>query len=158
VWPDFPLLCRSQVKSLRVRTDGPLVVSGGHQGGGELHRRPGQPLRRRQREPLQRDRQFQRRDAARGRVHRRYRVRVEADGARTLRFSQPVPNDRAKRLPGTDRSEGAQVVAVRTSEDLQPVIRATHRGEPNFILDVVGYGQETSGSENLFNEIDNFNG
>jgi hypothetical protein len=38
------------------------------------------------------------------------------------------------------------------------VIRATHRGEAIFIVDVFGYGEETSGSENLFNEIGNFKG
>jgi hypothetical protein len=146
------------VKSLRLRTDGPLVVSGGHQGQAnfivDLVSRSGGGSENLYNEIGNFNGETLVEETATG----HYRVRVEADGAWTLRFRQPVPSDSAKRLPGTVRGDGAQVVPVRSSEDLQPVIRATHRGEANFIVDLVGYGEETSGSENLFNEIGNFKG
>ena len=49
------------------------------------------------------------------------------------------------------------MVPVQTNEDLQPVIRGTHRGQSNFIVDVIGYG-DVSGYFNLFNEIGRFKG
>jgi hypothetical protein len=40
---------------------------------------------------------------------------------------------------------------------MQPIVSATHRGEANFIVQMIGYGT-TSGQAYLFNEIGNFHG
>jgi hypothetical protein len=90
----------------------------------------------------------------------RYRVTVRADGPWTLRFAQPVPGDSAVTLPGTLRGTGAKVLPVAVStDDFLPVVTATHRGEENFIVHLVGYGDETSGWwQGLFNEIGGYKG
>ena len=87
----------------------------------------------------------------------RYRVKVDADGSWSLRFAQPVPLANATRIPGTIKGRGAVVVPVQTDEDFQAVITGSHRGQSNFIVDLVGYG-ETTGQENLYNEIGVFSG
>jgi hypothetical protein len=87
----------------------------------------------------------------------KYRAAIDADGDWTLKFEQPVPTSRAKPLPGTLKGHGARVVPVHMNDDLQPVIRGTHRGQSNFIVDVIGYG-DVSGYFNLFNEIGRFKG
>ncbi len=87
----------------------------------------------------------------------RYRVAVQADGAWTLGFAQPTPPRNAKLIPGTITGHGAKVIAVRSTRSMQPVVTATHRGEANFIVQMIGYGT-TSGQTYLFNEIGNFHG
>ena len=87
----------------------------------------------------------------------RYRVKVDADGPWSLCFSQPVPGEGAKPIPGTISGKGAMVIPVRTSEDIQAVIQGRHRGESNFIVDLVGYG-DTTGQVNLYNEIGVYSG
>jgi hypothetical protein len=87
----------------------------------------------------------------------RYRVAIQADGPWTISISQPVPKPRDKLLPGSIAGRGSDVVKVRVDADLQPVVAAQHRGQSNFIAELVGYA-DTSGSELLFNEIGNYNG
>jgi hypothetical protein len=87
----------------------------------------------------------------------KYRVAIDADGDWTLKFEQPVPKPNAKRLPGTLKGRGARVVAVHTDDAIQPVVRGAHKGQENFIVDVIGYG-DLSGTVNLFNEIGRFSG
>ncbi|MEZ5101972.1 MAG: hypothetical protein R3C15_19660 [Thermoleophilia bacterium] len=89
----------------------------------------------------------------------RYRLKIDADGAWTITFNQPAPNNRTSRLlPGRVAGKGSRVVPVRTLTDLQPIVSATHRaGSSNFIVELIGYG-DTSGSELLFNEIGRFSG
>ena len=87
----------------------------------------------------------------------RYRIAVQADDAWTLGFAQPTPPRNAKVIPGTITGHGARVVAVRSTRNMQPIVTASHRGESNFIVSLIGYGT-TTGSATLFNEIGNFHG
>lgn len=87
----------------------------------------------------------------------RYRARITADGSWVIRFTQPVPTGRAKPVPGTIRGRGADVVPIQAAQDLQPVVTGRHRGESNFAVTLIGYG-DTSGTELLFNEIGTFRG
>jgi hypothetical protein len=87
----------------------------------------------------------------------KYRVSVEADGAWTLRFTQPVPSNRATRIPRTLKGVGSRVVSIRTLAKTQPTVTGANTGTSNFIVDVVGYGN-TQGDENLFNEIAPYHG
>lgn len=87
----------------------------------------------------------------------KYRVAIDADGSWTLKFEQPVPKPDAKSIPGTLSGRGARVIPIRSDEGLQPVVRGTHKGPSNFIVDVIGYGDLT-GYFNLFNEIGRFKG
>lgn len=144
------------VKSVRIKTDTPVVVTAKHNGQSnfivdlvghgaheflfnEIGSFKGQTAIENQLDPG------------------KYRAAIDADGDWTLKFEQPVPTSRAKPLPGTLKGHGARVVPVQTNEDLQPVIRGTHRGQSNFIVDVIGYG-DVSGYFNLFNEIGRFKG
>jgi hypothetical protein len=87
----------------------------------------------------------------------RYRASVDADGSWTLRFEQPAPPQRARAIPGRITGRGARVVPVRSSEDLEPIVSGRHRGDANFIVEMIGYG-ELSGSNLYFNEIGQFGG
>jgi hypothetical protein len=87
----------------------------------------------------------------------RYRVAIQADGAWTLGFAQPTPPRGAKLIPGTISGHGARVVAIRSTRSMQPIVTATHRGQSNFIVHLIGYGT-TTGEEGLFNEIGNYHG
>ena len=86
----------------------------------------------------------------------RYRVKVEAEGAWTLDFTQPTPPSNATPIPGAISGKGAKVVWVRADEDLQPIITGRHRGESNFIVHIVS--PDGMGEESLFNEIGAFSG
>jgi hypothetical protein len=86
-----------------------------------------------------------------------YRVAVEADGAWVLRFQQPIPTGNERGLLGVVSGSGSQVIPVQTHEDLRPVATATHRGQSNFAVYLMGLGDLT-GESLLFNEIGNFNG
>ena len=55
------------------------------------------------------------------------------------------------------KGDGARVVPVHTDDDLQPVIRGTDKGQANFIVDVIGFG-DMSGYFFIFNEIGRFKG
>jgi hypothetical protein len=144
------------VKSIRLKTDTPVVVTGSHNGQAnfivdlvgqgaheflfnEIGRYRGQAAIEEQLNSG------------------KYRVAIDADGDWTLKFEQPVPKGDAKRLPGTLKGKGAHVVPVHTDDPMQPVVRGAHRGQANFIVDVIGYG-DLSGVVNLFNEIGRFSG
>jgi uncharacterized protein YdbL (DUF1318 family) len=87
----------------------------------------------------------------------KYRIAVQADGAWTLKITQPTPNARAKLLPGTLSGRGAKVVAVRTTRNMQPIVTASHQGQSNFIVHLIGYGKLT-GTEYVINEIGRYRG
>jgi hypothetical protein len=144
------------VKSIRLKTNTPVVVSANHSGQSnfivdlvghgaheflfnEIGRYKGQSAIEEELRPA------------------KYRVAIDADGHWTLKFEQPVPKPNSKRLPGTLKGHGARVVPVRTDDDMQPVIRGTHKGESNFIVGLIAYG-DLSGYFNLFNEIGRFRG
>jgi hypothetical protein len=147
----------AEVRAVRLRTDSPLVVTASHNGQAnfivDLVSRGGGGEQNLYNEIGSYSGQVAVADAFAG----RYRVKVEADGAWSLRFDQPVPSDQAKTLPGKISGQGAKVVPARSEEDFDPVIRAKHRGQANFIVDLIGYG-ELTGSQNLYNEIGNFKG
>ena len=86
----------------------------------------------------------------------RYRVVVDADGAWVLKFAQGLTP--TKRIPGSLTGQSSRVIAVRASSHLQPVVTATHRGQSNFIVHLVGYGKQYGYTEYVFNEIGNFKG
>jgi hypothetical protein len=86
-----------------------------------------------------------------------YRVSVQADGSWILRFQQPVSTGSERHVLGTISGHGARVIPVLADHDLQPVVTATHRGQSNFIVELIGY-DNTSGEVNIFNEIGNFQG
>ncbi len=85
-----------------------------------------------------------------------HRVTVDADGAWTLTVTQPTPPDDATGLPGSITGKGQAVVWVRADESIAPIITGTHKGESNFIVDIVS--ADGSGAGNLFNEIGPFTG
>lgn len=68
-----------------------------------------------------------------------------------------MPTPRAKRVPGVISGRGAKVVKIRAEEDLQPIVGLRHQGEANFIVELIGYG-DNSGEELLANEIGNYSG
>lgn len=92
-------------------------------------------------------------DAAPG----RYRLAVEADAAWTLYLSQPVPSPKVRNLIGTFSGHGSKVLRTRTTRRAQPVLKATHRGESNFVVKLLGYGNIT-GRSLLVNEIGSYSG
>jgi hypothetical protein len=152
----------AQVRSLRLRADTPLVVTGLHRGSSNfIVDLVGSGATGGVDESL-----FNEIGSYRGQMlvsevaSGRYRVRLEADGPWTLRLAQPVPGDPAASLPGTLNGAGAKVVPVAVGhEGFQPVVNATHRGQSNFIVDVVGYGEDAQGfQENLYNEIGRYSG
>lgn len=87
----------------------------------------------------------------------RYRVPVDADGTWTLRIEQPVPKPGDKNVIGKFSGRGSKVIALQSDSDLQPIITGQHRGQENFIVELVGFGT-LEGSVLLFNEIGNFSG
>jgi hypothetical protein len=88
----------------------------------------------------------------------RYRVSIQADGSWSLRYRQPRPQGGEQSLLRTFQGSGPQVIAVQTPEDLEPIITASNSGNANFIVSLIGYGDEVSGSELLFNEIGPYRG
>ena len=77
--------------------------------------------------------------------------------------ASPAPPQNARSITkGTIKGTGGEVVKVRADDDLQLLVNATHRGDSNFIADLVPYGPDAGdaflGSESLFNEIGNFEG
>jgi hypothetical protein len=146
----------SSVESVRLTEDSPLVVTGEHNGSAnfivELRGRGGADYLIFNEIGSYRG-QFAVGDILAG----RYRAAVDADGSWTLRFEQPVPSARAQAIPGRITGRGARVVPIRSSADLEPIVTARHRGEANFIVEVIGYGDVT-GTILLFNEIGQFKG
>ncbi len=86
----------------------------------------------------------------------KHRVKVDADGAWTLKITQPNPPANATAIPGSIKGKGAAVVWLHAGEDLSPIITGNHKGESNFIVDITA--ADGSGQENLFNEIGTFSG
>lgn len=86
----------------------------------------------------------------------RHRVRVDADGSWTLRITQPDPPANPTAIPGAVTGKGSAVVWVRAAGDIDPIITGRHRGESNFIVNLLA--PDGSGEENLFNEIGIFSG
>ncbi|MGH2554365.1 MAG: hypothetical protein ACRDHO_01420 [Actinomycetota bacterium] len=145
----------AKVQRLKVAADSPLVVTGRHSGssnfivelvaGGDsilLFNEIGT---------------FREQTAVAEIEAKAYRVRVDADGTWRLRFEQPVPTAGAKEIPGTLRGKGAKVVPIQTLEDIQPTVAASHSGEANFIVTLIGYG-DLRGEILVFNEIGEFQG
>src|SRR5690606_22463831 len=60
-------------------------------------------------------------------------------------------------LPGAVTGTGATAVIVRSTKEFNAVVKGQHRGDSNFIVELVGTG-DTSGREGLFNEIGAFGG
>jgi hypothetical protein len=79
----------------------------------------------------------------------RYRLPIQADGSWTFVITQPVPKPRDRRVPGMMSGQGSRVLKIRADDDLQPIVRARHRGQSNFIVHLNGYG-DTTGEESLF--------
>lgn len=86
----------------------------------------------------------------------KHRVKVDADGPWTLKVTQPDPPANPSPIPGVVTGKGSAVVWVRAADDGDPIITGRHRGESNFIVDVLT--PDGSGEENLFNEIGTFTG
>ncbi|MGI8479175.1 MAG: hypothetical protein ACR2M2_04870 [Gaiellaceae bacterium] len=147
----------SRVVNVRLAADSPLVVTGTHRGSSnfivDLVGRGGGGEFFLFNEIGTFSGQMAVEEATRG----RYRASVQADGTWVIRFEQPEPPENAKRIPGTIKGTGAKVVPVRSTEDLQPVVTGRHRGQSNFIVDLVGYG-DLEGSLFIFNEIGVFQG
>lgn len=89
-------------------------------------------------------------------AHGRHRVKVDADGAWSLRFTQPNPPANATAIPGSLSGKGQAVMWIRANEDESPIITGHHRGDSNFIVDI--HSADGAGDENLFNEIGPFSG
>jgi hypothetical protein len=147
----------SRVLDVRLFRDSPLIVTGQHSGSSnfivDLVPRDGGS----EENLFNEIGSFRGQKLASGAATGRYRVKVQADGRWSLRFAQPVPLANATQIPGTIKGRGALVVPVQASEDFQAVITGSHRGQSNFIVDLVGYGG-TTGQENLYNEIGVFSG
>jgi hypothetical protein len=67
------------------------------------------------------------------------------------------PSSSAKLIPGSISGTGSRVIQIRTTRHLQPIVTATHRGQSNFIVHLIGFG-DTSGEPFVFNEIGNYRG
>jgi hypothetical protein len=87
----------------------------------------------------------------------RYRLKITADGAWAVIVSQPFPQEPSRLVPGTFSGFHSRVVRIRAEDDLQPIVTVRHRGQSNFVVELIGYG-DTSGDELLVNEIGNYSG
>ena len=85
----------------------------------------------------------------------RYKVKVTAAGSWSLTISQPLAKTTGvKTLPGGLAGKGSAVIPINVSKDLPAAtIAATNNGDSNFLVEVVGYGGETTGSSLIVNEI-----
>ncbi len=86
-----------------------------------------------------------------------YRVKVQADGGWVLEFIQPAPWAAAPSVPRSFAGDSSHVLPIQARSTFQPVITASHTGQSNFIVDLIGYGA-IHGDEGLFNEIGRFRG
>lgn len=87
----------------------------------------------------------------------RYRLSVEADGSWTVKVQQPTVTGTEKPITQKLSDTGSEVVPVSVGSSMQPVVRAQHRGQSNFAVYLIGYG-DVSGTILLFNEIGNYSG
>jgi uncharacterized protein YdbL (DUF1318 family) len=147
------------VLSLRLSADSPLVVSGSHTGSAnfivELVGRG--PNAGRQEVLFNEIGRYAGQTAVAEVSSGPYRVSVNADGSWVLRFQQPLPTGSERHVLGVMAGRGARVIPVKADHDLQPVVTATHHGQANFVVNLIGYGN-TTGEQLLFNEIGNFRG
>jgi hypothetical protein len=88
----------------------------------------------------------------------RHRLGVEADGSWSVRYRQPQPLGGEPSLLRTFTGDGSAVIAVQTIEDLEPVVTARNTGDSNFVVQLIGYGGDVSGSALLVNEIGPYSG
>jgi hypothetical protein len=147
------------VVDLRLRRDGPLIVTGRHTGSSNfivdlVPRGASTDLSE---NVFNQIGTFDGQDVWADATAGRYRVKVQADGRWTLRFQQPVRIRATKSVPGRISGKGSRVIPIVSRGGFQAIITGRHQGESNFIVDLVGFG-DTSGQENLFNEIGVFSG
>ena len=88
----------------------------------------------------------------------RYRMSIQADGSWSIRYRQPQPRGGEPGILRTFQGSGSDVIQVRSPEDLQPIITARNTGDSNFVVQLMAYGDEVTGSELLFNEIGPYSG
>ena len=86
----------------------------------------------------------------------RYRAAVTADGSWTLELLRPTTRALEPVL-GRFAGSGSTVVGVRSRADRELVVTATHRGESNFVVYLIGFGS-LSGRELVVNEIGRYRG
>jgi len=143
----------SKVRTINLEADTPLVVTGSNSGSSNfiVELLPGPELVFNEIGP------YSGQAAIAEITSGRYRVKVDAEGSWSLKVEQPVPASDAKMIPGRVKGKGAKVIALQVRSEIQPVVTATHHGESNFIVELIGYG-DLSGEVILFNEIGNFNG
>lgn len=143
--------------SVRLRSDSPVIVRGRHSGSAnfiaEMRQVGGDGDFLLFNEIGNYDGETAVADATRG----RYRISVDADGTWELVIEQPVPPANPKPIPGVVKGRGAKVVKIRTTDDLEPIVSGRHRGQSNFIVEVIGYG-DIEGTLLFFNEIGTFSG
>ncbi len=146
----------ARVVALRLPATRPLVVSGTHRGSSnfivDLVPRNGRSTLL-----FNEIGRFSGQTAVGDAVAGRYRIRVQADGAWVLRFAQPRPSRRARRIIGTFTGRGSRVVQARAARDLQPVVTARHTGRSNFIVELISY-RDPSFPTLVFNEIGRYKG
>jgi hypothetical protein len=87
----------------------------------------------------------------------RYRLSVEADGSWTVKVQQPTVTGTEKPITQKLSDTGSEVIPVSVGSSMQPVVRTQHRGQSNFAVYLIGYG-DVSGTILLFNEIGNYSG
>jgi hypothetical protein len=86
----------------------------------------------------------------------RYRAAVTADGAWTLQLLRPTATG-LRPVLGRFGGTGSTVIGVRARTERELVVTATHRGESNFVVYLVGFGS-LSGRELVVNEIGRYRG
>jgi hypothetical protein len=143
----------SVVKKITLKADSPLVATGTHHGEANfiVELIPGDVIL------FNEIGTFSGQTATADVSAKAYRVKIQADGTWTLKLTQPVPNATAANLVGKFKGSGAKVIPTRVTSIVQPTARASHRGESNFIVELIGYG-DLSGDTNVFNEIGDFHG
>jgi hypothetical protein len=85
----------------------------------------------------------------------RYLFNVEADGPWSIRIEQPRPGS-GRSLPTTAKGRGHSVAGPFQATGVGVRFELRHRGESNFIVDVLDVDGQTIG--NLSNEIGSFEG
>lgn len=86
----------------------------------------------------------------------RHRVAVDSDGAWVIQVLRPTTSG-LKSLPASFSGKGSTVIRVKSRDDTEMVVTATHAGESNFVVYLVGYGSLT-GRTLVFNEIGRYKG
>jgi len=87
-----------------------------------------------------------------------YKLAVQADGAWSIRLTQPVPTPDAIPIPGTVQGQGDKVVAIRATSTMQATVTGSNTGSSNFIVRMYGYGSTAGYWQLVFNEIGPYQG